>query len=183
MRAPAAATAVLLFASAVAPISAPAQQVVPGVRAEIVQLDAVVVDAQGAVVRDLAREDFQILEDGRPQSVAQFFAVTRARPPAVKTPAPSDPGVVVEAPSVTTPPAAETAASGRQVVILVDDLHIGLQSMVEAKRALRRFVDEVALPDDAIAVVTTSGAGPIQQLTRDRAIVGQALERLITREP
>jgi VWFA-related protein len=183
MRASAAANAVLLLASAVAPVPAPAQQVVPGVRAEIVQLDAVVVDAQGAVVRDLAREDFQILEDGRPQSVAQFFAVTRARPAAVKTPAPSDPGVVVEAPSVTTPPAAETAASGRQVVILVDDLHIGLQSMVEAKRALRRFVDEVALPDDAIAVVTTSGAGAIQQLTRDRAVVGQALERLITREP
>jgi VWFA-related protein len=156
---------------------------VPGARAEIVQLDAVVTDAKGTVVRDLTQADFQILEDGKPQAVSQFFVVTRSRPAVVATPAPSDPGVVVTASSATTPPAAETAAPGRQVVILVDDLHIGLHSMVEAKRSLRRFVDEVASPDDTIAVVTTSGAGPIQQLTRDRAVVGQALERLVTREP
>src|SRR5262249_44772559 len=38
-------------------------------------------------------------------------------------------------------------------------------------------------PEDSIAVVTTSGAVPIQQLTRDRATVVQSIERLITREP
>ncbi|HEU0107824.1 MAG TPA: VWA domain-containing protein [Vicinamibacteria bacterium] len=182
MRPIAAITAGLVLAVAAGP-AAP-QQVVPGARAEVVQLDAVVTDARGALVRDLTQDDFQILEDGKPHRVSQFFVVTRSRPAPVATPAPSDPGVVVEAPSVVTPPAVDSAAApGRQVVILVDDLHIGLQSMVEAKRSLRRFLDEVASPDDAIAVVTTSGAGPIQQLTRDRAIVGQALERLVTREP
>ena len=173
--------AALLLAVASAP--APAQQVVPGARAEVVQLDAVVTDAKGTLVRDLMQADFQIFEDGKPQAVSQFFVVTRSRPAVVATPAPSDPGVVGPASSAATPAAAETAAPGRQVVILVDDLHISLHSMVEAKRSLRRFVDEVASPDDSIAVVTTSGAGPIQQLTRDRAVVGQALERLVTREP
>jgi len=178
----AAITAGLLLAVAAGPASP--QQVVPGARAEVVQLDAVVTDGRGELVRDLTQDDFQILEDGKPHRVSQFFVVTRSRPAPAATPAPSDPGVVVEAPSVVTPPAADSAAvPGRQVVILVDDLHVGLQSMVEAKRSLRRFVDEVASPDDAIAVVTTSGVGPIQQLTRDRAVVGQALERLITREP
>ncbi len=182
MRPTAAITAGLVLAVAAGPASP--QQVVPGARAEVVQLDAVVTDARGALVRDLTQDDFQILEDGKPHRVSQFFVVTRSRPAPAATPGPSDPGVVVEAPSVVTPPAGDGAAApGRQVVILVDDLHIGLQSMVEAKRSLRRFLDEVASPDDAIAVVTTSGAGPIQQLTRDRAIVGQALERLVTREP
>jgi VWFA-related protein len=175
------AAALLLAAvSAPAPAQVPAPPVVPGARAEIVQLDAVVTDARGVIVRDLAREDFQILEDGRPQSVAQFFVVTRSRPAAA---APSDPGVVVQGVPAATPRAAEAAAPARQVVILVDDLHIGLHSMVEAKRSLRRFVDEVTSPDDSIAVVTTSGAGSIQQLTRDRAILAQAIERLVTREP
>ena len=174
--------AAFLLAVASAPAQAPSPPVVPGARAEIVQLDAVVTDARGVLVRDLAREDFQIFEDGRPQSVAQFFVVARSRP-AAAAPAPSDPGVVVPGVPATTPPAAEAAAPGRQVVILVDDLHIGLHSMVEAKRSLRRFVDEVATPEDSIAVVTTSGAGSIQQLTRDRAVVGQTLERLVTREP
>jgi VWFA-related protein len=87
--------------------------------------------------------------------------------------------VVVEAPALTP----GDGAPGRQVVLVVDDLHIGLQSMVEAKRALRRFVDEVAAADDSIAFVTTSGAVPIQQFTRDRAVLAQAIERLATREP
>jgi len=182
MRPTAAITAGLVLAVAAGP--ATPQQVVPGARAEVVQLDAVVTDARGALVRDLTQDDFQILEDGKPHRVSQFFVVTRSRPAPAATPGPSDPGVVVEAPSVVTPPAGDGAAApGRQVVILVDDLHIGLQSMVEAKRSLRRFLDEVVSPDDAIAVVTTSGAGPIQQLTRDRAVLGQSLERLLTREP
>jgi hypothetical protein len=49
---------------------------VPGARAEVVQLDAVVTDAKGTVVRDLTQADFQILEDGKPQAVSQFFVVT-----------------------------------------------------------------------------------------------------------
>ena len=56
--------------------------------------------------------------------------------------------------------------------------------MVEAKRALRRFVDEVAAADDTIAVVTTSGAGPDPAAhARSRRASGQAIERLVTREP
>jgi VWFA-related protein len=177
-----AAAVVLLLAVVSTP--APAQPVVPAARAEVVQLDAVVLDAKGAVVRDLTQADFQILEDGKVQAASQFFVVTRARSAGAAAPAaataPSPPGAAV--PSATAPTAGD-AAPGRQVVILVDDLHIGLQGMVEAKRALRRFVDEVAAADDSIAVVTTSGAGPIQQLTRDRAVLGQAIERLVTREP
>src|SRR5205814_10244101 len=115
----------------------------------------------------------------------RFFFVRRGRPrpsPAA-TPDPAQAGVVVEAPSVAPDPEPEPVGPGRHVVIVVDDLHIGLQSMIEAKKALRRFVDEVAEPDDQIAVLTTTGAGAIQQLTRDRATVNQAIERLVTREP
>jgi VWFA-related protein len=163
------------------------------VRAEVVQLDAVVTDAHGALVRDLTAADFQVLEDGRPQKVDQFFVVTRphtgtvgASPAAVP---PAETGVVVRSPEAVAPPLgapspeAAAALPGRQVVILVDDLHIGLQSMIEAKRALHRFIDQVATPDDSIAVVTTSGAGSIQQLTHERATVDQTIERLITRQP
>jgi VWFA-related protein len=164
---------------AVVPAPAPAQPVVPGARAEVVQLDAVVTDARGTVIRDLTQADFQILEDAKVQTASQFFVVIRPRAAAGAEPVPSRPEVVVDAPA----PAPGDAAPGRQVVLIVDDLHIGLQSMAEAKRALRRFVDEVAVADDSIALVTTSGAVPTQQLTRDRAVLAQAIERLATREP
>src|SRR3954463_1466437 len=163
----------------------PAQVVVPPARAELVELDAVVTDERGQPVRDLAESDFEVLEDGKAQKVSQFFFVTRARarPAAASTPPPSQAGVVVEAPSVAPTPEPETSLPGRYVVIVVDDLHIGLQSMVGAKQALRRFVDDVAAPDDQIAILTTTGMAAIQQPTRDRATVGQAIERLVTREP
>src|SRR5262249_43990051 len=118
--------------------------------------------------------------------VVQFFVVTGGRKAVTPTPPPSEPGVTVQAPALpaaAVPEAAPTPVPGRQVVILVDDLHIGLEGMEEAKRALQRFVNEVAAPEDEIAVVTTSGAVPIQQLTRDRATVVQSIERLITRAP
>jgi VWFA-related protein len=166
----------------------PQAPAVPGTRAELVELDAVVTDDKGQLVRDLTQADFQVLEDGRPQKVVQFFVVTAGRLTATSTPAPTpapaEPGVVVQAPPATLSAAPEARASqGRQIVLLVDDLHIGLQSMEEAKRALQRFVSEVAAPEDSIALITASGATPIQQLTRDRAGVVQAIERLITREP
>lgn len=176
----------LLLALAADPVRSQTPAVVPGVQTEVVRLDAVVTDAHGEVVRDLTEADFQILEDGRPQSVAQFFVVTRPRAGGAPTHAPSEPGVVVQAASTPASPSAPSPGNpslGRQVVILVDDLHIGLQSMVEAKRALNRFVNEVATPDDSIALITTSGSGDVQQLTRDRAIVAQAVERMATREP
>ena len=136
-------------------------------------------DPKGTVVRDLTQSDFQILEDGKVQTASQFFVVTRPRSAAGAEPGPSRPGVVVDAP--TTIPG--DAGPSRHVVLVVDDLHIGLQSMDEAKRALHRFVGEVAAADDSIAFVTTSGALPVQQFTRDRAVLGQAIERLVTREP
>src|ERR1043166_1362374 len=87
MRPSPALAASLLLAVVSAP--APAQPVVPGARAEVVQLDAVVLDAKGAVVRDLAQGDFQVLEDGKVQAVSQFFVVTRSGPAGTATAAPS----------------------------------------------------------------------------------------------
>ena len=42
---------------------------------EYVEVDAVVTDQQGNFVRNLKKEDFQVFEDGRPQSVANFTVV------------------------------------------------------------------------------------------------------------
>src|SRR5690349_9198754 len=39
---------------------------------ELVQIDVVVADKQGKLVSDLKREDFQILEDGKPQIISHF---------------------------------------------------------------------------------------------------------------
>jgi len=60
-----------------------------------VEVDAVVTDAQGNVVRDLTANDFDLLEDGKPQKVTAFSLVNipieRAeRPLFATTPIPPD---------------------------------------------------------------------------------------------
>ncbi len=140
---------------------ASAQQAATGARAEIVRLDVVVTDADGKLVRDLRREDFRILEDGKPQAITQFLVVTRS--PAAPVAAPA----VAEAPSTAKPaapaepvgpaPAESPAGPGRYVAIFVDDLHIAAANLDRTKEALHRFVAEFLGPDDRVAIVTSSG--------------------------
>jgi VWFA-related protein len=156
-------------------LAAPArpQETVPAVKAELVQLDAVVTDAQGRPVSDLTREAFEVLEDGKPQRLTHFLFVSSATPAA----APVPPG---------TPPAAaagpEAPRPGRQIVIVVDDLHIAPGNLEFTQTALLRFVDEFTAPDDRIALVTTSSLGGIGQLSLDRAALKTAIGQLAYRE-
>ena len=45
------------------------------VQVDYVEVDAVVTDAQGNFVRDLKKEDFQVFEDGKPQTITDFTLV------------------------------------------------------------------------------------------------------------
>src|SRR5262245_22161843 len=105
------------------------QQALPGARAELVQLDVVATDPHGALVRDLAAEDFEVLEDGKPQQVVQFYLAGRSAAPSVAHPDATGVGVVVE-------PAPPSRPASRHVAIVVDDLHIGLGELSLAKEAL-----------------------------------------------
>jgi len=51
-----------------------AQQEPPSFRSEAtyVEIDARVTDRDGALVKDLTKEDFELLEDGQPQAIADF---------------------------------------------------------------------------------------------------------------
>ncbi|HUG53215.1 MAG TPA: VWA domain-containing protein [Vicinamibacteria bacterium] len=155
---------------------AAAQESVPSARAELVQLDVVVTDARGAGVPLLRREDFEVEEDGRRQAIVQFFSV---RPRLASAAAATSEGPVA---AESAAPAAAAAAPGRQVVVVVDDLHIGLRNLAETKKALHRMVDEVLAPDDNVGLVTTSGASPPREFTRDHTLLKQAIDRLAVQE-
>jgi len=155
------------------------QDVALGTRAELVRLDVVVTDADGKLVRDLTREDFQLLEDGKVQTLSQFLAVHAGRPAAPVVPA--------EASAPKPPASVETTAPapggpGRYVVVFVDDLHIARGNFDFTKEALRRFVAEFLGPDDRVAIVTSGGPGGAEELTRDRAALGAAIDRLTFRQ-
>ena len=56
------------------------QQTVLRVQTELVQIDLVVRDAQGKLVRDLKREEFELYEDGKKQAITHFAVGTATRP-------------------------------------------------------------------------------------------------------
>ena len=64
-----------------------------------VDVDAIVTDRQGNVVRGLTKDDFQILEDGKPQAITNFLEVRGDEAPSAPQPgaapaaplAPTDP--------------------------------------------------------------------------------------------
>ena len=147
------------------------QDAVPAVKTELVQVDVVVTDKDGKLVRDLTRDDFEVFEDGKLQHITHFLLTGRrgATPQRGSAPEGNAPEDAV----------AEGAGEpGRDIVVIVDDLHIERGNLDSAKEALRRFVDEFVAADDSVAVVTTSSPGGIQQLTQDRAVLKQAINRL-----
>jgi VWFA-related protein len=162
--------------SASAAAGTPSPESLPGVETEVVRLDAVVTDRDGRLVRTLAQEDFELREDGKPQRLTHFLVVSR--PPRASAP-PAAEG----APLAAAAPLAESAAApSRQIVVLVDDLHIAAGNLQYTKAALGRFVDEFVLPEDNLALLATSSPGGTQAFTRDRALLKQAIGSLTVRD-
>ena len=64
-----------IVATALWCIAASAQNPTFRLQVEYVEVDVRVTDSKGNFVRDLTKDDFQILEDGKPQTVAAFSLV------------------------------------------------------------------------------------------------------------
>ncbi len=158
------------------------QEPVARISTELVQLDIVVTDRDGKLVRDLKRETFQLLEDGKAQVITHFAEGTAARPAKWLSSERKRPPAATESGSGST----ETPGfepRGRYLVLMVDDLHMSAENILLAKRALTRFIKDNLMSGDQTAVATTSGQiGLLQQFTRDRSVLERAINRLTFRE-
>lgn len=141
----------------------------------LVQVDAVVTDKRGRQVTDLKPQDFEILEDGRPQQITNFSYVSLQ--PASGYLSAATASIPAGAPA---PPARLTPDQVRRTVALVvDDLAMSFESMVSVRSALKKFVNEQMQPGDLVAIVRTSaGIGALQQFTADKRQLHAAIERV-----
>jgi VWFA-related protein len=151
----------------------------PPVGVDLVRVDAVVTDRDGRPVSGLTALDFEVKEDGKAQELAYFGVEERAHPGA-EAPVPAPPPKGLPPDVIPPPPPPPTVrGKGRAIVLVVDDLHITAENTAKARAALVKFVDEQIAPDDAVALVTTSGRVVLaQELTRDRSALRTAVERL-----
>jgi VWFA-related protein len=168
---------VLLTAAALTSAQAPppAAQRTPTfkVAVDYVQVDAVVTDGQGNPVRDLTKDDFQVYEDGKPQTISSFATVDI---PVERTDLPR----AVEAPSIESKVMTNARPfDGRVYVMVVDDLHILPTRTPRAIKTAREFIERNLGANDLMAIVHTTGLPDAsQQFTNNKRLLLAALDKI-----
>jgi len=143
-------------------------------RTELVQVQVVVTDKQGRVIEELKKEDFELLEQGRPQDVS-FFSEERVGAQPERTPGAADRDQVAGRPAG----AARSAKQSRSIVFFLDTLHLSGPGLIGARLSVKQFVDEQMTDQDTVVVATSSGVfGIFQNPARNRLALDRLIERI-----
>ncbi len=135
------------------------------VEVRVVNVDVVVTDADGRLVRGLEREDFRLWVNGRPASIDYFSAIENRRP------VDASPGA---APAYTD--------SAPFLAIAYDGRALQPPQARAAVEELRSQLDRLLASSRAVMVVRQGARLVVEQpFTRDRQLVDEALDRLLTR--
>ncbi|MET0623543.1 MAG: VWA domain-containing protein [Pyrinomonadaceae bacterium] len=156
------------------------------ITSNLIQVDAVVLDAEGRQVTDLTADDFELSEDGRARPITNFSYVdtspegASSSKPAGGVPqtAKTDARPNASKGAVTLPPArVRPEAARRRIAFVVDDLGLSFQATAYVRNFLKDFARKQMRPGDLVAVVRTSaGVGALQQFTGDPRLVERAVE-------
>ena len=182
LRAPARAALLLLALSLAAfaqqreqPAAQRSDEEVVKIESALTQAGVTVLDRQGRFVEGLKAEQFEVIVDGRPQSLSFFEQVAAGSPEErAKLARAGDARARAAA-----RPGAEPQAHGRAVIFFLDDLHMSTENLTSARKLIQHFVDKEMREDDMAAVATASGQlGFLQQLTSNRDVLRAAASRL-----
>lgn len=164
-----AAAACALAAACVALL--PAQQDAPVFRVEVnaIEIDAFVTDRQGNPVTDLTMDDFELLEDGVPQTIASLSLVNI---PIERVERPPFSPTAIE-PDVHT----NMGAEGRLYVFALDEVEGAMA--LRTRHFMRRFVEQHFAANDVAAVVWMGRglSGNTQDFTSNRRLLLDAIDR------
>ena len=150
------------------------------INVNLVQVDAVVVDAKDHPVTDLRKEEFVLLQDGKPQVLTNFSFIN-TKEGSVRT----APVKAVAAPkgAKAAPPPPTMALKPKQIrrtiALVVDDLGLSFESIARIRQALKKYVDNEMQPGDLVAVIRTgAGMGSLQQFTGDKRLLYAAIDHV-----
>jgi VWFA-related protein len=150
------------------------------VSVDYVEVDVLVTDSQGNYIRDLKKEDFQIFEDGKPQTLSNFVSVDipveRSQQPLFAS-QPIEPDVQTN----------ERVFAGRVYVMVLDSAHTLPQNTNLMRLAAKKFISEKFGANDLMAVVSARGAagGPDagQEFTNNKRLLLAAVDKFRGAQP
>jgi VWFA-related protein len=144
------------------------------VEVDYVEADVYVTDAQNNPVNDLKADDFEVIEDGKPQKVTSFSLV-------------NIPIERAERPLFATQPIEQDVQTndhteGRLYLIVLDDLHTNFTNTPRVKAAMRRFFERNFGVNDLAAIVFTGRSSGAQDFTNNPRLLMAAVDRFIGRK-
>ena len=167
--------AVALAAAATLTVYAQDEQPAPTFRSEInyVQLPVRVLDADGQFVSGLTQTDFQVLEDGKPQTISAFSAVDIPFIPADST-VPAAPLARLDAVASNEAPQVD----GRAYLFVLDDFSAEAGDTLKVRNLMHGFIRERLSAND-LAAITIVGGARSQNFTRNRQLLHDAVDRFV----
>ena len=145
-------------------------------RVDYVEVDVVVTDKGGNLIRDLKKEDFQVLEDGKGQTITNF---THVDIPVERGDRPLFASEPIE-PDVRTN---EKPFDGRVYVMVIDDYHTRFGRTQRVKAAAKQFIERRFGANDVMAVVhTAAAANANQEFTSNKRLLLAAVDKTMGRK-
>lgn len=176
--APAPAPAAAQGAPAGQPAPASGDQQPPIFRAGInfVRVDVIVSDSKGNSIDDLRPEDFEVVEQGKPQAIETFKLISLdggrsgvdGRPREIRTDADE-----------------ETEAARDDVrlfAVFLDDYHVRRESSMWAREQISRFVDTQIGPSDMIGLMYPLESTVSVRMTRNHDAISKAITQFMGRK-
>jgi VWFA-related protein len=145
---------------------------------DLVQVDVAVTDSKGGPVKDLSAGDFQVLQDGKPQKITAFSFIENV-PGAVERRAPEAKAPAVSLPVARAAPVGRPEQVHRAIGFIIDDITMTADGILNARRAVEKFLAEQMQPGDLVAVLrATGGSGALQQFTSDKRMLEAAVREI-----
>ena len=140
-------------------------------RANEVLVRVVVRDAQGRAVTNLTRDDFRLLDNGKPQ-VIRGFSLELTHPTA------ASPVEKTTRPSAAKPPESPATPPEHFVGLYFDDTFMSLDDVVRTRTAATHYLETAITPGDRVGLFTSSGEPGDVEFTSDLSTVEQGLAKL-----
>jgi VWFA-related protein len=143
------------------------------IQVSVVNVDVFVTDKKGQPVTGLRKEDFQVLEDGKPVEVSNFYAEAggTAPPPAARA------TVAVAAPAA---PAERAVDQRLRLVVFVDDVNLSAANRSRILQSVGTFLHHELKPGDEVMLIRYDERVKIQRsFTADTAQLDADLKAML----